>query len=69
MGIVEDFLNAIGGEGNAANTAAALGLGTAGLKFATDAYGDVGRIGERAFEGLAGEEGHQQLQQLLLQLL
>ena len=57
MGIVEDFLNAIGGEDNAANTAAALGLGTAGLKFATDAYGDVGKIGERAFEGLAGEEG------------
>jgi hypothetical protein len=52
-----DILNAIGGEGNAANTAAALGLGTAGLKFATDAYGDVGKIGERAFEGLAGEEG------------
>jgi len=38
-------------------TAAALGLGTAGLRFATDAYSDVGKIGERAFEGLAGEEG------------
>ena len=57
MGIIEDFLNAIGGEGNAANTAAALGLGTAGLALAEKGYSDVGRIGERAFEGLAGEEG------------
>ena len=53
---LEEILEAIVGEGNA-GTAAALGLGTAGLKFATDAYGDVGKIGERAFEGLAGEEG------------
>ena len=52
-----DILNAIGGEGNAANTAAALGLGTAGLALAEKGYSDVGRIGERAFEGLAGEEG------------
>ena len=57
MGIVEDFLNAIGGEGNAANTAAALGLGTAGLALAEKGYSDVGALGERAFEGLAGEEG------------
>jgi hypothetical protein len=57
MGIVEDFLNAIGGEGNAANTAAALGLGTAGLALAEKGYSDVGAIGERAFEGLAGEGG------------
>ena len=54
---LEEILEAIGGEGNAVNTAAALGLGTAGLGFATDAYSDVGKIGERAFEGLAGEEG------------
>lgn len=52
-----DILNAIGGEGNAANTAAALGLGTAGLALAEKGYSDVGAIGERAFEGLAGEEG------------
>ena len=55
---ITDFLKNLGGEGSSPlNTAAALGLGTAGLGFATDAYGDVGRIGERAFEGLAGEEG------------
>lgn len=52
-----DILNAIGGEGNAANTAAALGLGTAGLALAEKGYSDVGAIGERAFEGLSGEEG------------
>jgi hypothetical protein len=37
--------------------AAALGLGTAGLALAEKGYGDIGKIGERAFEGLAGEEG------------
>jgi len=55
---ITDFLKNLGGEGSSPlNTAAALGLGTAGLGFATDAYSDVGKIGERAFEGLAGEEG------------
>src|SRR5210317_2445429 len=55
---VTNFLKNLGGEGSSPlNTAAALGLGTAGLGFATDAYSDVGKIGERAFEGLAGEEG------------
>ena len=55
---IKDFLENLGGEGSSPlNTAAALGLGTAGLGFATDAYSDVGKIGERAFEGLAGEEG------------
>ena len=54
---LEEILEAIGGEGNAVNTAAALGLGTAGLALAEKGYGDIGAIGERAFEGLAGEEG------------
>lgn len=46
MSIVKDILEAIGGEGNAANTAAALGLGTAGLALAERGYSDVGDIGE-----------------------
>jgi hypothetical protein len=50
----EDFLNAIGGEGNAANTAAALGLGTAGLALAEKGYSDIGDIGEQAKEALSG---------------
>jgi hypothetical protein len=55
---ITDFLKNLGGEGSSPlNTAAALGLGTAGLGFATDAYSDVGKIGERAFEGLSGEGG------------
>ena len=49
-----DILNAIGGEGNAANTAAALGLGTAGLALAEKGYGDIGDIGEQAKEALSG---------------
>ena len=52
-----NILEGIGGEGKAANTAAALGLGTAGLGFAMDAYGDIGDIGREAYEGLSGEEG------------
>jgi hypothetical protein len=52
--IFEDFLNAIGGEGNAVNTAAALGLGTAGLALAEKGYGDIGDIGEQAKEALSG---------------
>jgi len=52
-----DLLEGIGGEGNAVNTAAALGLGTTGLGFAMDAYGDIGDIGREAYEGLSGEEG------------
>jgi hypothetical protein len=49
-----DILNAIGGEGNAANTAAALGLGTAGLALAEKGYSDIGDIGEQAKEALSG---------------
>ncbi len=53
-----DFLTSLGGEGGtAANTAAALGLGAGGLALAEKGYSDLGDIGERAFEGLAGEEG------------
>ena len=49
-----DILNAIGCEGNAANTAAALGLGTAGLALAEKGYSDIGDIGEQAKEALSG---------------
>ena len=57
MSIVKDILEAIGGEGNAANTAAALGLGTAGLALAEKGYSDVGDIGERAFGEFTGPDG------------
>ena len=53
-----EILEAIGGtDGSPANTAAALGLGTAGLALAEKGYSDIGDIGERAFTELAGEEG------------
>jgi hypothetical protein len=55
---VSNFLANIGGsQGTAANTAAALGLGGAGLALAEKGYSDIGDIGERAFTELAGEEG------------
>tara|TARA_R100001198_G_C5206041_1_gene193175 strand:- start:329 stop:1183 length:855 start_codon:yes stop_codon:yes gene_type:complete len=57
MSIITDILEAIGGEGNAANTAAALGLGTAGLALAERGYSDVGEIGERGYQALAGPDG------------
>jgi len=57
MSIVKDILEAIGGEGNAANTAAALGLGTAGLALAERGYSDVGEIGERAYGEFTGPDG------------
>ena len=57
MSIVKDILEAIGGEGNAANTAAALGLGTAGLALAEKGYSDVGDIGERAYGEFTGPDG------------
>ena len=57
MSIVKDILEAIGGEGNAANTAAALGLGTAGLALAEKGYSDVGEIGERAYGEFTGPDG------------
>ena len=44
-----DFLASLGGkQGTAANTAAALGLGTAGMALAKKGYEDIGEIGERA---------------------
>jgi hypothetical protein len=53
-----DFLASLGGEGGtAANTAAALGLGTAGLALANKGYEDVGAVGERAFSEFAAEGG------------
>ena len=52
-----DLLEGIGGEGNAGNTAAALGLGTAGLALAEKGYSDIGDIGREAYAGLSGEEG------------
>jgi hypothetical protein len=64
---VSNFLANIGGsQGTAANTAAALGLGGAGLALAEKGYSDIGDIGERAFTELAGEEGlAQKLQGML----
>jgi len=53
-----DFLASLGGEGGtAANTAAALGLGTAGLALANKGYEDVGAVGERAFSEFSAEGG------------
>jgi len=53
-----DFLASIGGkEGTAAQTAAALGLGTAGLALAQKGYEDIGAIGERAYGEFAGPGG------------
>lgn len=53
-----DFLTSLGGEGgSAANTAAALGLGTAGLALANKGYSDVGATGERAFSEFSAEGG------------
>ncbi len=53
-GLLED----IGGkEGTAAKTAAALGLGTAGLALAEKGYSDIGDIGREAYAGMSGEEG------------
>jgi hypothetical protein len=53
-----DFLASLGGEGGTAlNTAAALGLGTAGLALANKGYEDVGAVGERAFSEFSAEGG------------
>ena len=50
-----DFLASMGGEaGTAANTAAALGLGTAGLALAEKGYSDIGKIGTEAQQALSG---------------
>lgn len=57
MSIFTKILEGIGGEDNAGKTAAALGLGTAGLALAEKGYSDIGDIGREAYEGLAGEEG------------
>jgi hypothetical protein len=55
MGFLTDFLASLGGEGGGpANTAAALGLGTAGLALANKGYSDVGATGERAYEEFSG---------------
>ena len=54
---LKEILESIGGAGNAVNTAAALGLGTAGLALAEKGYSDLGDIGEQAYAGLAGEGG------------
>ena len=52
-----NILEGIGGKDNAGNTAAALGLGTAGLALAEKGYSDIGDIGREAYEGLSGEQG------------
>ena len=51
--IIEDFFNYIKQPENAA----ALGLAGTGMGLALTGYEDLGDIGERAFEGLAGENG------------
>jgi hypothetical protein len=52
-----DFLEGLGTAGDATNTAAALGLGTAGLALANKGYSDVGATGERAFSEFSAEGG------------
>ena len=55
---LSEILAAIGGkDGNPAQTAAALGLGTAGLALAREGYEDVGAIGERAYGEFTGPGG------------
>ena len=55
---LSEILAAIGGkDGNAAQTAAALGLGTAGLALAREGYEDVGAVGERAYGEFTGPGG------------
>ena len=49
-GLLED----VGGVGNAGKTAAALGLGTAGLALAEKGYSDIGKIGTEAQQALSG---------------
>lgn len=53
---LEDIKNFLGGE-DVASTAAALGLGTAGLALAEKGYSDVGDIGERAYGEFTGPDG------------
>lgn len=53
---LEDIKNFLGGE-DVASTAAALGLGTAGLALAEKGYSDVGEIGERAYGEFTGPDG------------
>ena len=57
MSIFTKILEGIGGEDNAGKTAAALGLGTAGLALAEKGYSDIGDIGREAYAGLSGEQG------------
>ena len=52
-----EILEALGKKGDAVNTAAALGLGTAGLALANKGYSDVGAVGERAFSEFSAEGG------------
>ena len=54
---LKNFLESIGGEGNAGNTAAALGLGTAGMALAERGYSKLGDIGERAYGEFTGPGG------------
>jgi len=55
MDWLKEFLKELGGQGaTAANTAAALGLGGAGLALAEKGYSDLGDIGERAFSEFSG---------------
>ena len=55
--IIDSITNFLGGANDAAANAAAIGLGGAGLKFAYDAYKDLGEIGEDAYAAMSGEGG------------
>jgi hypothetical protein len=52
---LKEILEGIGGKDNAVKTAAALGLGTAGLALAEKGYSDIGDIGKQAYGEFAGE--------------
>jgi hypothetical protein len=54
---LKEILEGIGGKDNAVKTAAALGLGTAGLALAEKGYSDIGDIGKQAYGEFAGEGG------------
>ena len=63
---LEKILEGIGGKDNAVKTAAALGLGTAGLALAEKGYSDIGDIGKQAYGEFTGEGGlAEQLQGML----
>ena len=53
----DDIIKFFGGAEDAASNAAAIGLGTAGLALAYDAYEDLGGIGREAYQEMSAEGG------------